>query len=65
MAELEAIVAKLEQGEVPLEESIAIYARGEALRQRCAALLREAEVRIEKIALSASNRPTGVAPLDA
>ena len=37
MKELEAIVARLERGDVPLEESIAIYTRGEALKARCTA----------------------------
>ena len=64
LAELEAIVDKLEKGQVPLDESIALYERGEALKKRCDDLLRDAEMRIEKIALSADGRPRGVAPLD-
>lgn len=64
MAELEGIVARLERGDVPLEESIAIYERGEALKARCEALLRQAEARIEKITLSADGKPMGVQPLD-
>ena len=35
LAELEQIVQKLEGGAVPLEESVAIYERGEALKRRC------------------------------
>ena len=42
MKELEGIVARLERGDVPLEESIAIYTRGEALKARCDALLKQA-----------------------
>ncbi|WP_421724607.1 exodeoxyribonuclease VII small subunit [Bauldia sp.] len=64
LAELESIVQRLEQGEVDLEESIAIYERGEALRAHCEALLKEAEGRVEKIRLSASGKPVGTAPLD-
>jgi exodeoxyribonuclease VII small subunit len=64
LAELETIVARLEQGNVKLEESMAIYARGEALKSRCDKLLREAEARIEKISLSASGQPSGTQPLD-
>ena len=64
MHELEAIVARLEQGDVALEESIAIYERGEALKSHCDALLRSAEVRIEKITLSREGKPTGTVPLD-
>jgi exodeoxyribonuclease VII small subunit len=64
MKELEAIVAKLERGDVPLAESIAIYERGEALKKRCEALLREAEERVEKIRL-AEGKAVGTEPFDA
>ncbi|QXX73445.1 exodeoxyribonuclease VII small subunit [Methylovirgula sp. HY1] len=64
LAELEAVVDKLEKGAVPLEESIAIYARGEALKKRCEDLLKSAEQRIEKITLNANGKPTGSTPLD-
>ncbi|HLQ88603.1 MAG TPA: exodeoxyribonuclease VII small subunit [Xanthobacteraceae bacterium] len=62
--ELESIVARLEGGKVPLEESVAIYERGETLKRRCEELLRQAESRIEKITLDASGQPTGTVPLD-
>lgn len=64
LAELEAIVAKLEGGNVPLEESITLYARGEALKARCDALLKDAEARVEKITLGTDGRPAGTQPLD-
>ena len=64
MAELEEIVTRLEKGNVTLEESIAIYERGERLRTHCESLLHAAEMRIEKITLGADGAPTGVAPLD-
>ncbi|ADH91694.1 exodeoxyribonuclease VII, small subunit [Ancylobacter novellus DSM 506] len=64
LAELEAIVAKLEGGSVPLEESITLYARGEALKARCDALLKDAEARVEKITLGTDGRPAGTQPLD-
>jgi exodeoxyribonuclease VII small subunit len=64
LKQLEAIVARLERGDVPLEESIDIYTRGEALKARCDALLKQAEARIEKITLGADGKPTGTAPLD-
>ena len=60
LAELEEIVGRLEKGSVPLEESIAIYERGEALKKHCEALLRNAEMRIEKITLASDGTPTGV-----
>jgi len=62
--ELESIVKRLEEGKVPLEESVAIYERGEALKARCEELLKQAEARVEKIALDASGRPVGSEPLD-
>jgi exodeoxyribonuclease VII small subunit len=61
--ELETIVKRLEDGKVPLEESVAIYERGEALKRRCEELLRQAEARVEKITLGAG-KPTGTEPLD-
>lgn len=62
--ELESIVRRLEEGKVPLEESVTIYERGEALKKRCEDLLRQAEARVEKITLDASGKPTGSEPLD-
>ena len=62
--ELESIVKRLEDGKVPLEESVAIYERGEALKRRCEDLLRQAEARVQKITLDATGNPTGVEPLD-
>ena len=62
--ELESIVKRLEDGKVPLEESVLIYERGEALKRRCEELLRQAEARVEKITADASGEVTGVEPLD-
>ncbi|HMQ58307.1 MAG TPA: exodeoxyribonuclease VII small subunit [Rhizobiaceae bacterium] len=64
LAALEKIVDDLERGDVPLEQSIAIYERGEALRAHCDKLLAAAEHRIEKIKLSRDGKPVGVEPLD-
>lgn len=64
LGELEGIVKKLESGEAPLQESITIYERGEALKSHCEMLLKSAEARIEKITLSSSGKPTGTEPLD-
>ncbi len=63
LKELESIVGKLESGEAPLAESIAIYERGEALKAHCEQLLQQAEMRIEKITLR-GGQPTGTEPLD-
>ena len=62
--ELELIVKRLEDGKVPLEESVAIYERGEALKRRCEELLRQAEARVEKITTGAGGQPNGAEPLD-
>ena len=64
LAELESIVDRLEKGAVALEESIQLYERGERLKAHCDALLKDAEMRIEKITLSADGKPKGVVSLD-
>ncbi len=64
MRELEATVGKLETGEATLEESIALYERGAALRAHCETRLREAEERVEKITLAANGQPTGTTPAE-
>jgi exodeoxyribonuclease VII small subunit len=64
MEELESIVTKLEGGKVPLEESVTIYERGESLKRRCEELLRQAEVRVEKITIDANGEVSGTVPLD-
>ncbi len=64
LEKLEAIVESLEQGNVPLDQSIAHYERGEALRNHCRKLLSAAEDRVEKIRLDASGKPDGTEPLD-
>jgi exodeoxyribonuclease VII small subunit len=62
--ELETIVMRLEEGKVPLEESVAIYERGQALKRRCEELLSQAEARVDKITTDATGRITGAEPLD-
>lgn len=64
MGELEEIVDRLEKGNVPLEQSIAYYERGEALKTRCDTLLKSAEMRVEKVRLKAGGEPAGTEPLD-
>ena len=55
LEELEAIVRELEAGEAPLEDSIAAYERGTALKRHCEEKLRDAQVKIEKISISDDN----------
>ena len=61
---LEKIVDNLERGDVPLDESIRIYERGEALKAHCDRLLKAAEDKVEKIRLSRAGRPVGTEPRD-
>ncbi|MGB3795492.1 MAG: exodeoxyribonuclease VII small subunit [Alteraurantiacibacter sp.] len=62
---LEDVVRRLEGGEVPLDESIALYERGEALRGHCQARLDAAQERIEKIVAGPDGKHVGTAPFDA
>ena len=62
--ELETIVRRLEEGKVPLEESVTIYERGEALKKRCEELLKQAEARVDKITTDSVGQPVGTEPLD-
>jgi exodeoxyribonuclease VII small subunit len=61
---LEEVVRRLEGGEVPLDESITLYERGEALRKHCQARLDAAQARIEKIVAGADGKAIGTEPLD-
>lgn len=61
---LERIVDDLERGDVPLDQSIKIYERGEALKAHCDKLLKAAEDKVEKIRLSREGKLIGVEPLD-
>ena len=63
LKELEGIVEKLERGEAPLEESIAIYERGAALKAHCESKLKDAQLKVEKIVIDASGQ-AGTAPFD-
>jgi exodeoxyribonuclease VII small subunit len=64
LRELEQVVGKLERGEVPLDESIALYERGAALKKRCETKLKEAEEKVAKLTLDGDGQPTGTEPLD-
>jgi len=65
LARLEEIVRLLERGEAPLDQSITLYQEGDRLKRHCEARLKDAQARIEQIALGADGRPSGVAPFDA
>jgi exodeoxyribonuclease VII small subunit len=62
---LEGIVHKLESGEAPLDESIALYERGHALRALCQQRLDAAKARIEQISIGTDGAPSGTTAFDA
>tara|TARA_R110002124_G_scaffold146126_3_gene311369 strand:- start:574 stop:816 length:243 start_codon:yes stop_codon:yes gene_type:complete len=59
MAELETVLGQLERGDVALDESIALYERGAALKARCEAKLKEAEEKVAAITLDGDGNPAG------
>lgn len=63
LAALETVVGQLEGGQVPLEASIALYERGDALKKHCEARLKEAELKVQKIVGSEGGEPD-LAPFD-
>ncbi len=63
LRELESIVARLESGQVDLEESISIYERGSQLKAHCDAKLKDAQAKVEKIVVSGDGS-ISVAPED-
>lgn len=65
LGQLEAIVQQLERGDVPLDQSISLYERGEALRAACQQRLDAAQARIERIVTAADGRASGTRPFDA
>ncbi len=63
MLALEQVVTALEKGDVPLEQSIALYERGALLREHCAGKLRLAEEKVELIR-AAEGRAVGTTPVE-
>ena len=51
LSELETIVARLERGDAPLEESIDVYERGAKLKKHCEDKLKKAQLKVDKIVL--------------
>ena len=64
LAELEGIVQKLERGDAALEESIALYQRGAALKAHCEGKLKDAQLKVDKIVLGPDGS-VGAEPFDA
>ena len=63
LSQLETIVKKLEEGDLPLEESLKLFEKGVALSRECRERLNEAERRIEILLKDADGSPA-VSPLD-
>ena len=64
LKELENVVRRLESGDAPLDESIDLYARGDALRAHCQARLDAAQARIEAIVADRDGKPQGMRAFD-
>jgi exodeoxyribonuclease VII small subunit len=62
---LEDVVHKLESGDAPLDESIALYEKGQSLRAICQARLDAAQARIEAIVMGPDGSAQGTRPFDA
>lgn len=63
MAALEQVVGALERGEVPLDQSIALYERGAKLKAHCAEKLKDAEEKVELIRAQ-EGRAAGTTPAE-
>lgn len=61
---LEQVVRQLESGDVALDQSIALYERGEELRKHCQARLDSAQARIEAIVQDSQGQASGTKPFD-
>ena len=64
MKALEAVVSQLESGDVPLEQSIALYERGASLKEHCSKKLAEAQEKVAQITLDKNGEPTGTEAVD-
>ncbi|MHC4623954.1 MAG: exodeoxyribonuclease VII small subunit [Planctomycetota bacterium] len=55
--ELTGIVSQIEQGQIPLQDSLQQYEKGMALIKHCRGILQKAEKRIEKISEQEQKAP--------
>lgn len=65
LSALEEIVQRLESGDVPLDQSIELYEKGEVLRKKCQSRLDAAQQRIEQIVADKDGSASGSQPFDA
>jgi exodeoxyribonuclease VII small subunit len=59
-AQLEEIVGKLEEGDLPLDDVLALFERGQRLAAFCGARLDEAELQVQKLSASGALEPLEV-----
>ena len=64
MKELEDVVAKLENGQVPLEDSIKLYEMGNDLKKYCEQKLKEAEEKVSQITFANDGSVSGTKPIE-
>ena len=64
MNELENVVTSLEGSQIALDDSIAMYERGAALKAHCEAKLKAAEEKVAKITFGGDGQPGGLTPFD-
>lgn len=64
MAELEQVVGKLENSQVPLDQSIQLYERGAKLKAHCETQLKAAEEKVSQITLGPDGAPEGTKPFE-
>ncbi|MFD3190280.1 exodeoxyribonuclease VII small subunit [Sedimentitalea sp. HM32M-2] len=64
MKELEDVVRQLEDGDVALNDSIALYERGALLKKRCEDELNRAEEKVAAITLDSDGNPVGTTPVE-
>ncbi len=60
LAELESTVARLEDGDLSLEEALALFERGQALAKYCGDLLEKATLRVEQLTADGEIAPYDV-----
>ena len=64
MNELENVVTSLEGSQIALDDSIAMYERGAALKAHCETKLKAAEEKVAKITFGSDGQPGGLTPFD-
>ena len=56
-AQLEEIVGKLEAGDLPLDDALALFEQGQKLAAYCSAKLDEAELKVQRLSPSGATGP--------